>query len=262
MTQRPPNEDFFRQFSELWPGGYFEGDPRDPLGQSTYGICGFNSSLFTTYVACIRPYVGANTTALEIGPGRGAWSKCILERGAKHLYAVDAAPAEHTKFWQYVGRTNQATYVQARDFSLDGVPDNSIDYFFSFGVFCHLKPVMSAAYIRSLAKKMKSGANGFLQFGDFDKYNKCMQSAWRHPLFRLTRHPLLRLFSRGKWDIPKPISKQAETNLTNEEVPRGAWFHWSTQDACATINACGFEVVEPDIDVLWRDPVVHFRVAP
>jgi hypothetical protein len=97
MTQRPPDEDFFRQFSELWP-----------------------SSLFTTYVACICPYVGANTTALEISPGRGAWSKCILERGAKHLYAVDAAPAEHTKFWQYVGRTNQATGHVAELVGIEG----------------------------------------------------------------------------------------------------------------------------------------------
>src|ERR1700693_3758411 len=103
MTQRPADEDFLRQFSEIWHDGYFEGDPRDPLGESTYGVWSYNSPLFTTYMACIRPYVGANTTALEIGPGRGAWSKSILGRGVKHLYAVDAAPAEHTKFWQYVG---------------------------------------------------------------------------------------------------------------------------------------------------------------
>ena len=57
-----------------------------------------------------------------------------------------------------------------------------------------------------------------------------------------------------------PLSKDAKSNLTDAEG-RGSWYHWSTQDACATIDACGFEIVEPDINVLSRDPVVHFRVG-
>ena len=266
MPRHPADEDFLRQFSSLWHGGYFEGDPRDPHGENTYGEYGYNSAIFTTYMACIRPYVDANTTALEIGPGRGAWSKVILGCGAKHLYALDAASAEHTGFWQYVGSADRATYILAKDFSLDGVPDNSIDYFFSFGVFCHLKPEMSAAYIGSLARKMKSGANGFLQFGDFDKYNHCLKDPSSYVLLRALKGKR-RLLARLAYSILlkrrmnfTPLSKDAKSNLADPEG-RGSWYHWSTHDACATIKACGFEIVEPDINVLSRDPVVHFRVG-
>jgi hypothetical protein len=221
-------------------------------------------------MACIRPYIGADTTALEIGPGRGAWSKAILGRHPKHLYVVDAAPAEHTRFWQYVGQTPKATYIVANDFSLDGVPENSINYFFSFGVFCHLKPEMSAAYISALARKMRPGANGFLQFGDFDKYTSCLSKPSQFSLLRIferqrrkvwlpTRiaYALSWRFFRSRMDIA-PISKTNANNLTDAHG-LGGWHHWSTPDACAALRSSGFDVVETDIGVLSRDPVVHFR---
>jgi len=257
------DEDFLRQFSSLWDGGYFEGDPRDPLGSSTYGLWGYNSALFTTYMACIRPYVDANTTALEIGPGRGAWSKAILERGAERLYVVDAASAEHTNFWQYVGPTDRATYLLAKDFNLDGVPDNSINYFFSFGTFCHLKPEMSVAYIKSLARKMKAGANGFLQFADLDKYNNCLGNPSSYSLLRALKGETDkgRRATRLAYSfLERSLMRQIDFTPPDTEG-RGRWHHWGRQNACVAIKTCGFEIVEPDINVLSRDPVVHFRVA-
>jgi hypothetical protein len=126
---------------------------------------------------------------------------------------------------------------------------------------------MSAAYIGSLARKMKSDANGFLQFGDFDKYNRCLKDPSSYVLLRALKGKR-RLLARLAYSILlrrrmnfTPLSKDAKSNLADPEG-RGSWYHWSIQDACATINACGFEIVEPDINVLSRDPVVHFRVGP
>lgn len=65
-------------FSKHWRGGYLEGNPLDRLSNSHYRSIGYNSVLFTIFVACIKPYVNNSTAVLEIGPGRGAWTKAIL----------------------------------------------------------------------------------------------------------------------------------------------------------------------------------------
>src|SRR5665213_3669253 len=91
QTEPQTESSFLEKFNEsgLWTGGYFEGNPLDPMGGSSYGVYGYNSVLYTIYSVCIRPYVTGETTALEIGPSRGAWTKAILERGCRKVYAVD-----------------------------------------------------------------------------------------------------------------------------------------------------------------------------
>lgn len=58
-----------KSFENLWEGGYFEGDPLNPMERSSYGQLGFMSILHATYLRCIRPYIKNYTVSLEIGPG-------------------------------------------------------------------------------------------------------------------------------------------------------------------------------------------------
>lgn len=259
---------FLDQFSQAWEGGYFEGEPRDPMASSTYGVYGYNSSLYTVNLACIRPYVNKDTTVLEIGPGRGAWSKTILDRGCKKLYAVDAAPAEHTHFWEHVGKDSRVTYLVATDFELADVPDDSIDFFFSFGVFCHLSPEMCESYVKSLHRKMKRGAVGMLMYGDFDKYEECVNHADKTSIMRTLQQPrkiwtpvkvsyaLCWKYFRSKMDI-EHVSKNRGENLT-DSAGRTTWFHWGMDRAISSLESNGFSVVEKDVNAISRDPITHF----
>ena len=264
------SQEFGKQFSEAWEGGYYEGDPLDPMAESTYGVYGYSSSLYTVYLACIRPYVGPKTVALEIGPGRGAWSRAILSRHCARLYAVDVAPAEHTHFWDYVGRDERVSYLVAENFELSDIPNASIDFLFSFGVFCHLRPQMCESYIQSLSRKMKTQANGFLMYADFDKYNHCLDNADSTSLKRFFDHQTRKVWMPVKWaysamwhsfrskvDLER-VSKTRAHNLTDASG-RTSWYHWGVQDACRAILNAGFEVVEPDIRAIGRDPITHFR---
>lgn len=261
---------FFEQFQETWEGGYYEGDPMDPMGGSSYGLYGYIGTLHAVYLACIRPYVGKDTVALEIGPGRGAWSKTILARNCKRLYAVDAAPAEHTRFWDHVGHNERATYVVTKDFELSDIPDNSIDFFFSFGVFCHLPQEMCESYVRTLARKMKPGANGFVIYADFDKYNRCLDEYGRTSLKRYFDRQKRLIWLPVRWgyaaawslfrskiDLPR-IYKEGGDNLRDEKG-RAPWFHWGVENACRAFESAGFEVIDPDIEAINRDPATHFR---
>lgn len=253
---------FIAGFSQIWRNGYYEGDPRDPMGRSSYGIFGWHSSLYLAYLACIRPYVKSDSVVIEIGPGRGAWTRAIAELKPRHIYAVDAAPAEHTGFWNYLGKRSNVDYIVADDFSLSGIPDNSADYFFSFGCFCHLRPEMCEAYVASLARKIKAGGRGFLMIADYDKFNACMahhadtsiEHAFRGRRFRLVRAAYwISVKLMRKRFVSDPLDKTHEI----AHVP-GAWYHWGIDRACAALEKIGFAVVDRDIGVNHRDPVIHF----
>ena len=259
-----------QKFRQAFPGGYFEGVPLDPMSSSTYGVYGYNSVLYTVYSACIRPYITSDIVALEIGPGRGAWSKAILHRNCRKLYAVDIAEPEHTHFWEYVGKDPRAEYIVAADLSLPGVPDDSVDFFFSFGVFCHLKPEMCEEYLSSIYRKMKYGSRGFLMIADFDKYERCRADADSLSIKRIFAEQTRKIwiptkfsylfawrFFREKMDLQQ-VSKSREQNLWTAGQEFG-WYHWGVDQACESLARSGFEIVEPDVEVCQRDPVVHFR---
>jgi phospholipid N-methyltransferase len=257
--------DFLRKFGQMWRGGYFEGSPLDPMGSSSYGIYGYNSVLYTIYLACIRPYITPETVVLEIGPGRGAWSKTILERNCRKLYAVDAAEPAHTRFWEYIGKDSRAEYIVVDDFSLAQIPDDSIDYFFSFGVFCHLKPEMCEEYVQSLAGKMRHGSRGFLMVADFDKFDRCLADAGRLSIGRFFAEQRRGVWIPAKvgyflaWRFFRSKMDMVSTAQLKDNVEYYQWYHWGIERACKALTRAGFDIVETDAQVCPRDPVIHFK---
>lgn len=85
-----------KAFERLWPGGYYEGDPLDPMGPSNYNKLGYMSVLHATFLACIKPYVAPESVVLEIVPGRGAWTRAILSQHPREIWCLEAAAAETT----------------------------------------------------------------------------------------------------------------------------------------------------------------------
>ena len=260
-------QEFLATFRNIWKGGYYEGDPLNPMSDSGYGVAGYNSVLYTIYQACIRPYITEQTVVIEIGPGRGAWTKAILSRNPRAIYAFDAAPPSHTGFWEYVGRDPRIKYITAEDFSLDGVPGESANFFFSFGTFCHLKPEYSREYISSLFAKMAPQANGFLMVGDFDKYNTLAADVDRVSLDKILRgrrifalawagYSVARMFLPSRFCF-QPVDKGQALNLTGGTT--ASWYHFGKNEACQHIKEVGFEVIDSDISVSPRDPIIHFR---
>jgi hypothetical protein len=249
------------QFSEIWKGGYFEGDPLDRMGYSGYNRMGFNSVLFTTFVACIKPYVNSETTALEIGPGRGGWTRSILSCGPRKVIAVDAATAEHTGFWSYVGQDSRVDYLVASDFSLSAVADGSITYFFSFGVFCHIPPEFSKQYMASLYRVMAPNSHGFLMVADFDKVNQAAANLNALSTRRALPGTLMLPLRLG-YDLLAALRPQKNIQPINPESPVangvGRWHHFGVDEVCAELERLGFSIADRDMDVNPRDPVIHF----
>lgn len=248
-------------FNKVWRGGYYEGDPLEPLARSGYAQIGYMSILHATYLRCIKPYINAETVALEIGPGRGAWTKTLLN--AKEVWALDAVSAEHTQFWQYLGDQPHVRYVQVSDFSCADLPDNHFNYLFSFGCFCHISFTGIEEYAKNLFPKLKSGADCFWLVADYDQFNRVAGNLERYSIWSAAA-PVGRRFSPfrkmmewlGQMDNKPQLMKPDVDDQPNAEG--GRWFHAGRDRTCEMLQKYGYEIADKDVGTVMRDPVIHF----
>jgi len=216
-------------FSGLWKGGYFNDVENTP-----------DRRLRAVYGACLAPYVNG-ATVLEIGPGRGGWTKKILAGEPAKVYCLDVVSAEHNCFWEYVGlqAAERVEYHTVTDFSCSALPDNSINYVFSFGVFCHISYSGISEYLKNLRPKLAPGANCFIMFADADKYRGLC----------------------GNNGFVCEMDGRAYASYDGDPSP-GRWYWVGTERFCDLLRSLGYEVVAPDVNVYPRDPICHFVWNP
>jgi hypothetical protein len=213
-------------FENLWHGGYFDVDPLNPNIRSSYRESGTVSVYHATYLYCIKNFITPATIALEIGPGRGAWTKCMLP--AKEIHVLDALSAEHNKFFEYVGKASHVFYHQVEDFSCKELPDNYFNYMFSFGCLCHISFKNIQEYAQNLYKKMLPNANCFWMIADYDQHEKATGC-------KVNGH-----------------------NLNHDNPLPGRWFNAGKKRTCEMLKAIGYKIIKEDIETCPRDPVIHF----
>jgi hypothetical protein len=249
-------------FRTIWQGGYYEGDPLDPLSRSSYRALNWISTLHATYLCCIKPYVGPETVALEIGPGRGCWTRSML--GAKKIYALDALSAEHNGIFDYLGNPANVEYHQVADFECKMIDDNEIDFLFSFGCLCHVSFEGISAYAKNLFPKLKSGAQCFWMIADYDKYNSAMQGLSEHHMRVVdSLLPYSRLWYIVRSRIQKGLARVQTPQLDLEETDNtpsaGRWFNSGIKRTTAMLAEVGYEILDEDVGTNLRDPIIHFR---
>jgi phospholipid N-methyltransferase len=262
-------------WSGFWEGGYYEGDPRDPLGPSSYAQMGFISVLHAIYQTCIKPNIGPDSHVLEIGPGQGAWTKTML--AAKEVWCLDVNTAEHNGFWRYVGEENRhkIRYLSVSDFSCTDLPNEHFDFLFSYGTFCHIPVEGQQMYFRNLLGKMRKGGLAVVMVADYDKYNSAVREYGTLSL-SMRRYPAGLKFGRRLFDVGRSLVDIAYL-LTKRRPPgfffdpmglrektvvertQGAWFHAGIEDTCRFVTSVGWEVLNPDLGLCVRDPLLLLR---
>jgi len=215
------------KFSGLWPGGYFQGDPlgkNSPNGYQSQGVDKIvyrgkkMSVLHATYLECIKPYITEKTKSLEIGCGKGGWTKCLL--GSKEVVCLEVLSEEETRFRDYIGHPENVKYITIKDFSCSMLRDVYFDYMFSFGCLCHLLFEEIEMYARNLFDKMNYGANCFWMVADEQNY------------IRATKGP-----SPNQKNLWCEASKEEISDMLDEE---------------------GYTVITEDVGTIPRDAIIHF----
>jgi len=115
----------------------------------------------------VRPYVKPNHVAVEIGPGGGRWSQHLL--GFSKLYLVDYYEDLLAEVRRNFGNRKNIEFIKNNGNDFPNIPDASVYFCFSFGVFVHLDQPIIAAYLQSLKRIMKKGANIVMHYSDMNK---------------------------------------------------------------------------------------------
>lgn len=252
----------FSSFQNIWKGGYFEGDPLDPVGRSKYHRIGYISVLNAVYLFCIKPYVKSTDVVLEIGPGRGAWTQAMLH--AKRVWCIDAKSREDNGIDDYLGNPSNIVYHQVGDFLCSELPDNTFSYMFSFGCLCHVPWEGVEAYAVNLFPKLKSGANAFWMISDYDKRNRV---SIRFSDYDICRRTLpLKIFKGLDWlnrkfnmrllgPGPDPL---LDINEKQDRHDTGRWYNIGRDRTVSMLENIGYRIVSPDLELVPRDVIIHF----
>ncbi len=150
-------------FATVWPGGYietFEG----------YVNIGCGKYVEKDIAEILSNYHDRDRDCLEIGPGAGLWTTKYLIPNFRRVTCLDVVQKKFDGDCNYI-------QVPSKDFSCAGMADNSIDFLFSFGVFCHLSSEAQAAYLKSAFRKLKQGGKALVMFANFG----------RHPYYKDSR---------------------------------------------------------------------------
>jgi hypothetical protein len=183
---------------------------------------------------------------------------------ANEVWALDALPEEHNKFYEYLGYPKHVKYFHVTDFECAVLPDNHFNYMFSFGCLCHISFAGITAYAKTLFPKLQDGANCFWQVADYGKYNNAVNNLdtygiWYNlPRERLGFFPLKWLFKLLALTQKAP---QVDDDLTDKPAP-GRWYNAGIDRTCAMLSGFGYEIIDRDVGTLLRDPIIHFRKPP
>lgn len=157
------NKEYFQ--SSWGENGYYE--------TFSYGV-GYKNVIEAT----INPFISQDKTALEIGPGGGTFTQFMVGK-FKHLTAIDVIrkPPQFDLYesFKYIELPNKC-------FRCNGVKDRSIDYCFSYNVFCHLSNVALSEYIRDVNRVMKSGGDFIFMISNFEHTRRLTENADKYTL--------------------------------------------------------------------------------
>lgn len=253
----------FSSFSSLWKGGYFERDPLDSVGPSKYRGIGYISILHAVYLVCIKPYVNSESIVLEIAPGRGAWTKTMLD--AQEVWCLDAKSREDNGIDEYLRYPQNLLYHQVKDFSCSMLPDDTFTYMFSFGCFCHVPRDGVQQYAAHLFSKLKSGAHAFWMVADYDKRNTLSASFTKYDIIKRTLPPRVFHFIerinscyRGRLIGPAAESPIDKDGYQTADTP-GCWYNGGSEYIADMLRKVGYTVISSDIGLSPRDALLHFQ---
>jgi cyclopropane fatty-acyl-phospholipid synthase-like methyltransferase len=204
-------------FNAIWPGGYEESFE----GYTNNGVSKYSRNDIENL---IRPFYNKEHVCLEIGCGGGMWTRNYLVPNFKHVICLDVVPKKFKADCTYIQLAN-------KDFFCSGVEDNSIDFVFSYGVFCHLSSEAQEEYLKNLFHKMKSGAQAFILFANFD----------RHPDHMNQNEEYIRQYKQ-----------------TNVSPNGGSWFYMDLDLCKKIITKAGFSDFQ-DLIPDFRDTLAYFR---
>ena len=181
------------------------------------------------FFKAIVPYLQPDSTVLELGPGKGSWSRAILKYIPKgQLHTADFVDVgQWLKTEDYHGRL---FCHKVADNSFSCCKNDSFDFFWSFGVLCHNSSGHIKEIFTNSLPKMKSGGIAVHQYGDWEKLDAY---GWK----------------RGR--VPIEFKDKPD-----EEI----WWPRNSQEQMSSLaRQTGWTVLKADLNLLKRDSMIVLK---
>jgi ubiquinone/menaquinone biosynthesis C-methylase UbiE len=190
---------------------------------------GSDAQWFAALLPRIHPFLPAGTI-LEIAPGYGRWTH-YLKNHCEELMIVDLAENCIRACQQRFAAESKISYHLNDGRSLAMIPDNSIDFVFSFDSLVHAEADVIEGYLNQLAKKLKPGGYGFIHHSNLGAYHQAFTLSEKLP--QRVRRKLIekRLMDFSHWRAPsmsaalfQSYCQQAGLQCLSQEL-----VNWSTK---------------------------------
>lgn len=217
-----------KEFSYGYDSGDVESDVIDKQRRKEELVIGGSYKVVANEL--LKNKIKHNFNVLELGPGRGSWSKVILnilsEEGS--LSTLDFQ--DISQWLDKKKHNNKLITYQINSNDYNFLKNNYYDFFWSFGVLCHNNIDSIYQIMHNVYPKMKKGALLIHQYSDWDKLERY---GWK------------------KGAIPKEFK-----NKIDDEI----WWPRNNQIVMKTIlEANGYEVLESDCGMVDRDSIFIAR---
>ncbi|WP_204106192.1 MULTISPECIES: class I SAM-dependent methyltransferase [Spirulina sp. CCY15215] len=178
------------------------------------------------FYRAILPHITTKSVVLELGPGSGSWSRAILKYipNGKLLTVDFQNVTEWLQPQNYQGRL-ECYQVNDRTFSC--IEDNSIDFFWSFGVLCHNNIEHIQEILAHALPKIKPQGFACHQYGDWNK---------------------LEIFGWKKGGVPLNFKETSDDEI---------WWPRNSKSTMKQIaEDIGWSVIDGDLGLLKRDGII------
>ncbi len=224
------------KMQQLFGDGYDSGDIEkglaDPLVLQEFRDTGANYKVI--FDVLVKPHLLPGKTILEIGPGKGSWTKAVLDNLPPDgtLYVIDRLPMEAMIRQRCPGVGDRLRFIQTLSNDYSSVPNSTIDFAFSFGVFVHLPLKEIETILARLLPKLRSAGEVVLQYSNWDKLDKWGWEKARIPTW-FRGHP---------------------------NHPDVWWTRNNPETMKAIADGCGYAILSLDLGYFQSCSVLHLKV--
>jgi cyclopropane fatty-acyl-phospholipid synthase-like methyltransferase len=152
---------------------YSRRHPTDQFYGDQWGAVEDCDDLIAVRKKFLDPFVSPDKVGMEIGSGGGRWTQYLLP--CRELICVELNPEMFAYIRSRFGDPKHVSYVTTHGHDLPCVPNDSVDFIFSFGTFVHLEMETIARYVESMSLVLKPGADVILQISNKHKEHSLVE---------------------------------------------------------------------------------------